>query len=91
MANGIADAIRNYSMTITPRAMFSRAVSGLRGRTLIVNLPGSPKAVQEALEYLLPHLEHGISVLRGNVSVCGCSPKGCSLFTKEEKDAGSHI
>ncbi len=43
MANGIADAIRNYSMTITPRAMFSRAVSGLRGRTLIVNLPGSPK------------------------------------------------
>ena len=48
MANGIADAIRNYSMTITPRAMFSRAVSGLRGRTLIVNLPGSPKAVQEA-------------------------------------------
>ena len=51
MANGIADAIRNYSMTITPRAMFSRAVSGLRGRTLIVNLPGSPKAVQEALEY----------------------------------------
>lgn len=70
MANGIADAIRNYSMTITPRAMFSRAVSGLRGRTLIVNLPGSPKAVQEALEYLLPHLEHGISVLRGNVSEC---------------------
>ena len=70
MANGIAEAIRNYSMTITPRAMFSRAVSGLRGRTLIVNLPGSPKAVQEALEYLLPHLEHGISVLRGNVSEC---------------------
>ena len=69
MANGIADAIRNYSMTITPRAMFSRAVSGLRGRTLIVNLPGSPKAVQEALEYLLPHLEHGISVLRGILGV----------------------
>ena len=70
MANGIAEAIRNYSMTITPRAMFSRAVSGLRGRTLIVNLPGSPKAVQEALDYLLPHLEHGLSVLRGNVSEC---------------------
>lgn len=70
MANGIAEAIRNYSMTITPRAMFSRAVSGLRGRTLIVNLPGSPKAVQEALDYLLPHLEHGLGVLRGNVSEC---------------------
>ena len=54
MANGIADAIRNYSMTITPRAMFSRAVSGIRGKTLIINLPGSPKAVAEALEFLLP-------------------------------------
>ena len=66
MANGIADAIRNYSMTITPRAMFSRAVSGIRKRTLIINLPGSPKAVQEALEFLLPHLDHGIGILRGS-------------------------
>ena len=70
MASGIAEAIRGYSLSITPRAMFSRAVSGLRGSTLIINLPGSPKAVQEALEYLLPHLEHGISVLRGNGSEC---------------------
>ena len=65
MANGIADAIRNYSMTITPRAMFSRAVSGLRGRTLIVNLPGSPKGACENLEAVLEPLEHGIFILRG--------------------------
>ena len=71
MANGIADAIRNYSMTITDRAMFSRAVSGLRGKTLILNLPGSPKAVTEALEYILPKLPHGLDVLGGNVTECG--------------------
>ena len=65
MANGIADAIRNYSMTITPRAMFSRAVSGLRGRTLIVNLPGSPKGACENLEAVLEPLEHGIFILCG--------------------------
>ena len=70
MANGIADAIRNYSMTITPRAMFSRAVSGIRKRTLISNQPVSPKAVQEALEFLLPHLDHGIGILRGSEGEC---------------------
>ena len=70
LANGIADAIRNYSMTITPRAMFSRAVSGIRKRTLIINLPGSPKAVQEALEFLLPNLGHGIGILRGSEGEC---------------------
>lgn len=70
MANGIAEAIRNYSMTITPRAMFSRGVSGIRGKTLIINLPGSPKAVKEALEFLLPQLEHGLGVLRGTSREC---------------------
>lgn len=70
MANGIANAIQNYSMTITPRAMFSRAVSGIRKTTLIINLPGSPKAVQEALEYILPHLDHGIGILRGTQGEC---------------------
>lgn len=70
MANGIAEAIRNYSMTVTPRAMFSRGVSGIRGRTLIVNLPGSPKAVQEALEFLLPQLGHGLGILRGSEGEC---------------------
>ncbi|MCD8157001.1 MAG: MOSC domain-containing protein [Clostridiales bacterium] len=70
MANGIAEAIRGYSMTITPRAMFSRAVSGIRKKTLIVNLPGSPKAVTEALEFLLPNLGHGLGILRGTEGEC---------------------
>ena len=70
MANGIAEAIRYYSMTITPRAMFSRAVSGIRKRTLIINLPGSPKAVKESLEFLLPNLEHGLGILRGSEGEC---------------------
>lgn len=71
MAPGIADAIRMYSLSITDRAMFSRAVSGIRKKTLIVNLPGSPKAVKESLEYLLPALEHGLGILRGTENECG--------------------
>ncbi|MCD8148820.1 MAG: MOSC domain-containing protein [Clostridiales bacterium] len=70
MANGIAEAIRAYSMTITPRAMLSRAVSGIRKKTLIVNLPGSPKAVTEALKFLLPSLGHGLGILRGTEGEC---------------------
>lgn len=70
MAIGIAEAIRQYSLTITGRAMLSRAVSGIRKKTLIVNLPGSPKAVRESLEYVLPHLEHGLSILRGTEREC---------------------
>lgn len=70
MANGIAEAIRSYSLRITPRAMLSRGVSGLRKGTLIVNLPGSPKAVREALEYILPTLEHGLGILRGTAGEC---------------------
>ncbi len=70
MANGIAEAIRTYSMTITPRAMLSRAVSGIRKKTLIINLPGSPKAVAEALEFLLPSLGHGLGILRGTEGDC---------------------
>lgn len=62
---GIAEAIRAYSMNITKRAMFSRAVSVMRGKTLIINLPGSPKAVRECLDFLLPELEHGILIMRG--------------------------
>ncbi|MCQ2441741.1 MAG: molybdopterin-binding protein [Oscillospiraceae bacterium] len=70
MANGIAEGIRAYSMTITPRAMLSRAVSGIRKQTLIVNLPGSPKAVKESLEFVLPTLEHGLDILRGTGGEC---------------------
>ena len=71
MADGIAQAILSHSLSITPRAMFSRAVSCIRGGTLIVNLPGSPKAVREALEFLLPQLGHGLEVLRGTAGECG--------------------
>lgn len=68
---GIAEAIRAYSLTITPRAMLSRAVSVMRGRTLIINLPGSPKAVRESLEYILPSLAHGIEIMKGIDGECG--------------------
>lgn len=71
MARGIAEAIRGYSMTITKRAMLSRGESGIRKGTLIVNLPGSPKAVQEALEFILPELAHGLGILRGTEGECG--------------------
>lgn len=64
-APGIAEAIRAYSMKITPKAMFSRAVSVIRGNTLIINLPGSPKAVKECLDLILPDLEHGLLILKG--------------------------
>ena len=66
MAPGVAEAIRAYSMGITGRAMLSRGVSAIRGGTLIVNLPGSPKAVKESLAYVLPHLAHGLEMLRGS-------------------------
>ena len=70
MARGIAEAIRAYSMTITKRAMLSRGESGIRKGTLIVNLPGSPKAVKEALEYILPELKHGLGILSGREGEC---------------------
>lgn len=72
-APGIAEAIRAYSMQITNRAMLSRGVSVIRGQTLIINLPGSPKAVRESLECILPALGHGLQILRGEVSECGRS------------------
>ena len=70
MAPGIAEAMRAYSMTKTPRAMLSRAVSGIRGQTLIINLPGSPKAVKENLEFVLPSLEHGLEIMLGRTHDC---------------------
>lgn len=57
-------------MTITKRAMLSRAVSGIRKSTLIINLPGSPKAVEESLEYIIKELEHGIEILMGTTGEC---------------------
>ena len=69
-APGIAEAIRAYSMTITRRAMLSRGVSVIRGKTLIINLPGSPKAVAESLGYILDTLTHGLNILLGREGEC---------------------
>jgi len=63
-APGLAEAMRAESMKVTPHGMLSRAVAGIRGRTLIVNLPGSPKAVEETLNVILPALPHAIELLR---------------------------
>lgn len=70
MVPGIAEAIRTYSMTITKRAMLSRATSVIRGSTLIINLPGSPKAVKEVMEYLMDTLPHGLGILLGETGEC---------------------
>lgn len=67
---GIAEAMRYSSLNITKRAMLSRAVSVIRGRTLIVNLPGSPKAVRENLEYIIPALWHGLEILTDQAHEC---------------------
>lgn len=71
LAPGIPEAMRALSLKITPRAMLSRAVAGIRKRTLIVNLPGSAKAVEECLGFVLPSLRHGIDILRGETGECG--------------------
>lgn len=70
-APGISEAIRMKSLAVTPNAMLSRAVSGIRGKTLIINLPGSPKAVRESLEIVLPVLPHAVETLSGNTQNCG--------------------
>ena len=69
-APGIAEAIRAGSMQITRRAMLSREASVIRNKTLIVNLPGSPKAVKESLGFVIDQLEHGIRILTGRDSEC---------------------
>ncbi|MDR1929059.1 MAG: MogA/MoaB family molybdenum cofactor biosynthesis protein [Treponema sp.] len=60
---GIPEALRQYSMGVTKRAMLSRAAAAIRGRTLIVNLPGSPKAVREQLSFIIDELRHGLDML----------------------------
>lgn len=67
---GIAEAMRQKSLVITDRAMLSRAVAGVRGETLIINLPGSPKAVKENLETVMPILEHAVELIHGRVKNC---------------------
>lgn len=68
---GIPEAMRAYSLTFTKRAMLSRAAAGIRKQTLIINMPGSPKAVTECLEYILPGVDHGLKILLGTTGECG--------------------
>ncbi len=67
---GIPEAIRAQSLKITPRAMLSRATAGIRGKTLIINLPGSPKAVRESIAVVLPVLEHAVETMSGQTQSC---------------------
>lgn len=69
-APGIAEAMRFASLKVTPRGMLSRGVSVIRGKTLILNLPGSPKAVRENLEAVLPTLDHGLAILTERAGEC---------------------
>jgi len=70
LAPGIPEAMRWESLKITPRAMLSRAVAGIRGTTIIINLPGSPKGVRENLAVVLSSLEHGLEILQGTTGEC---------------------
>ncbi|WP_312640411.1 MogA/MoaB family molybdenum cofactor biosynthesis protein [Hydrogenoanaerobacterium sp.] len=67
---GIPEAMRYSSLRITKRAMLSRSAAAIREKTLIVNLPGSPKAVRENLEYIITELHHGLEILRGKTGEC---------------------
>ena len=67
---GMAEAMRRASAAITPHAMISRAVVGIRGYSLIVNLPGSPKSVRENLAVILPALPHAVEKIKGDESEC---------------------
>jgi len=67
---GIGEAMRMKSLAITPKAMLSRGIAGIRRKTLIINLPGSPKAALENLGFVLPAIPHGIEILTGEASEC---------------------
>lgn len=68
---GIPEAMRYYGLQQTPKAMLSRAVAGIRGKTLIINLPGSVKGVRESLEAVLPVMDHALDILAGSAVECG--------------------
>lgn len=70
MVPGIAEVMRSESLKITPKAMLSRAVAALRKRTLIINMPGSPKAVKECWMAIAPAIPHGLQILKGEASEC---------------------
>lgn len=67
---GFGEAMRMKSLAITPKAMLSRSIAGIRGKTLIINLPGSPKGAVENLQFILEVIPHGIAILKGEASEC---------------------
>ena len=75
IAPGFAEVMRAESLKKTPHAMLSRAVAGIRKKTLIINLPGSPKAVRECLEAIMPALPHAVETLKGEASECAETPR----------------
>jgi molybdopterin biosynthesis enzyme MoaB len=75
MTPGIPEAMRYESLKITNRAMLTRQQAGIRGRTLIVNLPGSPKAIRENFAVCLPALDHGLEMLRAKSGDCASPEK----------------
>jgi len=70
---GIGETMRMKSLQITPKAMLSRSIAGIRKKTLIINLPGSPKGAVENLQFVLPAIPHGVAILIGEASECATS------------------
>lgn len=88
LAPGIAEAIRWFGMQKTPKAMLSRAVSAIRGDTLIINLPGSVRGVRESLEIALPVLDHALDILRGDAVECGRIDQAASVDRRHKRGEG---
>ncbi len=78
---GMAEAMRAESLKKTPYAMVSRAICGMRGETLIINLPGSPKSVRENLAVLLPAINHTVEKIKGSTRDCAIPPTDHPLHT----------
>ena len=76
--------MRAYSLTITKRAMLSRATAGIRKDTLIINMPGSPKAVEESLTFIIPELKHGLEIMVGSAKDCA-ENKFIKVIKKNDK------
>lgn len=87
---GIPEAMRSLSLAVSKRAMLSRAAAGIRKKTLVINLPGSPQAVRECLEFVIDELPHGLEILRGDSGECAGSRRGTTrIFPVRDADRES--